>query len=89
MPVRRLLRRQIQRAPLRLRRYKRYRPALVNEFGRTVAEGKPTITKRAARLGANTLLYNTGFVSPSPGNPNGGIGGGDGGGKFQPDTPIE
>lgn len=89
MPVRRITRRKIQRAPLGLRKFKRYQPVLVNEFGRTVSKGKPTITKRSARLGANTLLFNTGFVSPSPGNPNGGIGGGDGGGKFRFDRPIE
>lgn len=88
MPVRRITRRQIQRAPLRLRRYKRYQPVLVNEFGRVFAEGKPTITKRAARLAGNALLYASGVVSPSASNPSGNIGGGDGGGRFNPDFPI-
>ena len=76
MPVRRIIRRQVQKAPLRERRYKRYRPALVNEFGRTLAAGKPTITRNKARADANALLRSTNAVRPSPGNPTGGTGGG-------------
>lgn len=80
MPVRRIIRRQVQKAPLRDRRFKRYRAALVNEFGRTIASGKSTITRTKARVDANTLLRATNFVRPTPGNPTAGTGGGGGGG---------